>query len=365
MSKYLAYLFITFSLTGIPLLNAQNLRSELNRYSLLNDKQMIYSSARWAHSDQSLGVQGNFSSGLKRIIGEIRNSSSEPTSIGQEVRILETLTRNLNSEKFVSLDGVIRVKLPALKTRDFDFSSSLFTKVHAGTSFSVDGQSFALDPTAQVYLLKKIKIGASVDILDQRGLTENRELERSLRLSLYQMQKSDFLESLAISEIASRGNLIEIDDVTQDEVTYNLDIIFDQTHKAFKWRVGVSEIHLSEKTSKERRTEYARYPLFFGEFTYTDFNPTRYITYKPFVGAHYRSHYSLVDSFYLGVHSLFHRRDVPVRVTGLIDNQSLYFMPSLNMRYFRFGYSLKLPYRNPKDKLWVSAVHGVELAIPF
>jgi hypothetical protein len=157
------------------------------------------------------------SSGLKRLIGEADEATENSQStIAKTVSILTLLNQNINSEKFVDLDGLISSPLPYIKYKGLRFLPSIFFHINFGVSLSISSLESVTNPKAQVYIKKDTKLGLHSKI----RLKKN----KFLHFSFYKLDRSDLLESLTSTDIVSKSGLFEFDELQQSHIAYAADI---------------------------------------------------------------------------------------------------------------------------------------------
>lgn len=197
--------FYAFSSSTTP-------RSELTRYYLMRDKFIVDRKLKHTKNDAYLAFDGNISSGLKSIIGDVKNSN------GSTTEIINLLNKNVNTEKYAEFDLGLGIPLPFFSFAKYNFLPNLFFSSNFAISMSFFNKNDPLNPLLQIYLKNDIKIGA-------RTLIKIDEV-KTLDFSLYQLQRSDIFSEKPALEIATKGKLFDLGELSNKEKAINADISY-------------------------------------------------------------------------------------------------------------------------------------------
>jgi len=350
MGKILILLFVSSSV-----LAAKQIRSEINRYRLLRDRQLIEKSLIHPVHDSFFSLDLNISSGLKDLIGDISDSTSETGTTNQVTGVTEALSKNVNTERQLFLDLEIGAPLPYFTYNNLRFLPSFFYDIHVGASVSVNNQDDPLVPLAQLYIQKTTRLGIHSQIkrMNKKGET--------FSFSLYMRNRADLSESRNALSIVSSEKLINLDELNRDEKVYGLDLAFYKEKPNYRYLVELNGIKLLDAGSATE-AKIGTTPLIHARYE-KDYKFPK-VTLSPFAGAHFRKKYSLFDAFYLGS-KLRLNKDSPLLFILKMDNESFNFNTGLAFSRFQFQYGLKTPYLNPIDDMWVSATHQISMRFPF
>lgn len=292
------------------------------------------------------------SSGLIDIIGDAKNGSKATTQTEKDLNMYQLLTKNVNTEKFVDANIIVGIPLPDVRYHQHHFLNSAFFQINLGVSLSINNQANATNPVAQTYVRKETKAGL-YSIYKQGGSTEN-------RFALYQLSRADAANEISYTTLSSDGKFFNFDSFNNEQKHIAFDWKWMKRDRNHRTELSIEELHLLKQS--DAPSTYGTNPLL-NAAHFVTFDLTK-STLTPFAGFHYRGHYALSNGFYAGV--TFKGSDrLPVKATFKMDNQFMAVMPSLDMKYFRFSYSFKNPYRNPQDDFWVAAMHQIDIGFPF
>lgn len=330
-------------------------RSEVDRFTLLHDRYMIDRYLRSQTQTYIFYIDAAISSGVKKIIGDIKDSAENETDASQrQVKTLQVLTRNLNTEKYIDIDVLVGLPLPIFRIKNFDFKLSPFIAVNIGASFSFNNQNTSTTARAQTYLRKEYKIGVKSQIKKRK--------DETIIFNIYQLTRADINAELDQSEIVTQGKLIDTGSIDQDNISYAGDIGYEREFYDYLYRLEIKEIKLMEASGSKRETFYTNMPMFHAHYRHKH-KVFGLVSLDPFYGFHFRDGQSVAQGFYLG--TLMHLARLPFTLYTKFSNQFMTLNPLFRIRFFQFNYSLKLPYRNPQDDFWTASIHSLNIAIPF
>lgn len=327
-------------------------RPEMRRFSLLHDRLTIERRLVRDSYSQFLNIDLQASSGLLDIIGEAKNSTQASTQVQKELNTYQLLTKYVNTERFVDVNVIAGLPLPDIHWGQNQFLNSLFYELNLGLSLSINNQVSATNPVAQTYLRKETKTGLYT-IFKPGGSTEH-------RIALYQLIRSDLSSEITYQALASDGKLFNLDTLNDEQKHLALDWKWIKHNPKNRTELEVLELPFYKQSSV--RSRYGTNPLFnAAQFWLFDFERFKL---EVFGGFHFRGHYAVSQGIYAGATYHDHVR-VPINVTFKMDNQFFALMPSLDLKWFRFSYSFKSPYRNPQDDFWVPTLHQIDIGFPF
>ncbi|EQC51747.1 hypothetical protein [Bacteriovorax sp. DB6_IX] len=350
MRKILILLFVSSSV-----LAAKQIRSEINRYRLLRDRQLIEKAIIAQEHDSFFSFDLFISSGLKDLIGDISDSTSESSSSSQVTGVTEALSKNVNTERQLLLDVEAGIPLPYFTYQNLKFLPSLFYQMHIGASVSVNNQDDPLVPLAQIYVNQTTSYGlhSKIKRMNKKGETYG--------VSLYKRVRTDLLVSRNATAIATSEKLINLDELDKEERVYALDLSFYKNKPDYRYEAHIKGVKLMDASS-ETEAKLGITPLFHLKYE-KDYNLGKFVA-SPFFGLHYRKKYSAFDAIYIG--SKFSiSKNSPTRFILKLDNETINFNAGLEFSKFQFQYGLKSPYRNPVDDMWTSATHQITMRFPF
>ncbi len=330
-------------------------RSEVDRFTLLHDRYIIDRYIRSQTETHIFYIDAAISSGVKKIIGDIKDSAETETDATQrQVKTLQVLTRNLNTEKYIDLDLRAGIPLPIFRIKNFDFKLSPFVAVNIGASFSFNNQNTNSTARAQTYVRKEYKMGVLSKLKKRK--------DETIIINFYQLTRADINAELDQSEIVTQGKLIDTGSIDQDNVSYAGDIGYERDFYDYLYRIEVREIKFMEASSSQRETFYTDLPMIHLHYRHKN-KQFGLVSLDPFYGFHFRDGQSLAQGLYIG--TLAHLAQLPFSLYTKLSNQFLTVNPLFRARFFQFNYSLKLPYRNPQDDFWTASIHSLNLAIPL
>lgn len=330
-------------------------RSEVDRFTILHDRYIVDRYIRSQAENYIFYLDAAISSGVKKIIGDIKDSAENETdSTQRQVKTLQVLTRNLNTEKYIDLDIKAGIPLPIFRIKNFDFKLSPFIDVNIGASFSFNNQNSNSTSRAQTYVRKEYKMGVKSKIKKRK--------DETLIVNFYQLTRADINVELDQSEIVTQGKLIDTGSIDQDNISYAGDFGYEREFDEYLYRIEILEVKFMDASGSKRETYYTNLPMIHLHYRHKNKN-FGLITLDPFYGFHFRDGQSIAQGFYLG--TLAHLNGLPFSLYSKISNQFFTFNPLFHARYFQFNYSIKLPYRNPQDDFWTASIHSLNIAIPL
>lgn len=350
MIKFILLFLITFNLHA-----AKSIRSEVNRYRHLKDRQTTEKLLYKEEHSQFFSIDINMSSGLKELLGDISDSTSESSESTQVSGVNAVLSQNVNTERFLTADLELAIPLPYLHFNKLSFLPAIFYEFGVGASISVNNQASAIAPVAQIYFQKYSKMGLHSKIRhnDKKGET--------FGFSLYQRARADLFVSRNATEVAAGEDLIDLDELEKEEKIYGLDLSFHKKKRGYNYLVELRDIKILD-AGGDATNSIGNTPLFHGRYEkiyYID-----QYTLEALFGVHYRKKYSLTEGLYVGGR-LKIREDSPILFTAKMDSQFMAYSVGLTFKHFNFHYGLKSPFRNPQEDMWVSGIHQIALNVPF
>lgn len=302
-----------------------------------------------------LYIDAAISSGVKKIIGDIKDSAENETDASQrQVKTLQVLTRNLNTEKYIDIDAQAGLPLPIFRIKNFDFKVSPFIAINIGASFSFNNQNTNSIARAQSYVRKEYKMGVKSQIKKRK--------DETIIFKFYQLTRADINAELDQSEIVTQGKLIDTGSIDQDNISYAGDIGYEREFYDYLYRLEIKEIKFMEASRSKRETFYTNMPMIHAHYRHKH-KVFGLVSLDPFYGFHFRDGQSIAQGFYLG--TLMHLARLPFTLYTKFSNQFMTLSPLFRTKFFQFNYSLKLPYRNPQDDFWTASIHSLNIAIPF
>lgn len=319
------------------------------------DRVKIDRSIKRSPNTSFLDIDLFISSGLKSLIGDVKDGNrSDLSSTQKQTNMLNLLNKNINTEKILDLELGLGIPAPNFRLYGIDFDLSLFGNVNVGAMVSFLSGSSALNPQAEAYLKKDIKVGASIK------LKAEKYFDGEVLANIYRLSRSDVSSSLDYTTLSSKGQIIETSDLNKEEISYQMDLGYLMNYQNGHVLYEIQELKLRESVS-QKVPLYGNRPFYHihGEL---DLNEEH--TFKTFLGFHSRFNYSLFNGLYAGIKT----RPIdsaPFYINGKISAQFLTLFPQFKTRYFEFNYVIKLPMENPQNDLWVSTIHAFELNFPF
>jgi hypothetical protein len=330
-------------------------RSEVDRFTLLHDRYIVDRYIRSQADNYVFYLDAAISSGVKKIIGDIKDSAENETDATQrQVKTLQVLTRNLNTEKYIDFDIKAGIPLPIFRIKNFDFKLSPFVDINIGASFSFNNQNSNSTSRAQTYVRKEYKMGVKSKIKKRK--------DETLIFNFYQLTRADINVELDQSEIVTQGKLIDTGSIDQDNISYAGDFGYEREFDDYLYRIEILELKFMEASGSERETYYTDLPMIHLHYRHKN-KSFGLVSLDPFYGFHFRDGQSIAQGLYVG--TLTHLNNLPFSLYSKISNQFLTFNPMFRARFFQFNYSIKLPYRNPQDDFWTASIHSLNIAIPL
>lgn len=339
------------SLFLILTMNAQaaNPRSELSRYIELRDKTIIDQSLRKNVYSNYFDLELNINSGTKELIGDI--NSSKDSSLG----IAGVLNKNINSELFIDFNVEAAAPLPFIKIKKYRLLPNLVYNMNLGALLSFSTDDTGLVPSASVYVKKETKLG-----IYSRLKWNNRKSE-SIDFFLYKMTRSDLLYSRTATQVDAEDGIFDFGELEKSEKKLTLDLRYQREFSDYKYFIELKELPIMDMSS-DKDSIYGKSPLIHAR--YSLINKENWGIWSPFVGLHYRKRYSAFEGLYVGSRFNFDTH-IPVTLVTKLDTKFITIMPKLDYKYFYLNYSMRTPYRNPQEEVWVSATHSINLGVPF
>lgn len=354
MIKLILIIFVVFS----PVLTDQvwgaGTRGEIQRYTLLHDRYIVDRGLRKLRYDQFIDLDIVASSGLKSFLGEVESSSKNAaTTAERDIAVLAALAKNVNTERFVDIDVTLGAPLPYIRYRKFQLLPSLFYNINMGASTTLSNLEDGTSIKSQTYL----KIEKRLGILSR--IKWNKEEE--VRLALYSFTKSDIALDLDVSGVGAKTSVFKFNDADRDHKMISSDWGYLLTKPNYTLLAEIQELQLLSQSNGIKNLQGTR-PFLHSRIT----NNLRIgnLLLKPFYGFHFRRWYNLMEGLYVGA-SLKYNIEVPFEFLVKLSDEFITLMPQFKTKYFQFIYSIKTPYRNPRDKIWVSALHNVNISIPI
>jgi len=354
MKTQLLYIIILWGLGCTFAHAAFQDRSEIKKYSLYCDRTL---------TDKLLtkDVYKNFfefdlfySKGIKTLMGDVKeamDSSNNP--ITKQLNVMEVLSKNINTEKFVDAGLTIATPLPYLKIKEHRLLPGLFIDINAGTLFSIDNRVDPIDPRANIYLKKDIKYG-----LNSKYKTNQKN--DSFDFSIYKLLRSDLETSKTSSQIIAQDSFIDLDSLTKDEKVIATDLKYLQTLGKSSYLYEIRELKLYTM-SGSKDSNYGTTPYLRLEFDRL-FSENYGLSF--FIGEHFRHRYKFADGLYLGIRMRSLEKP-PIAFIFKFDTDFMTFIPELKTKWLVANYKLIIPHSNPQDEIWASTVHSISINIPF
>jgi hypothetical protein len=352
--KLILIIFISLSPVLIKQVSAAGTRGDLQRYTLLHDRYIVDRGLRKLRYDQFIDLDIVASSGLKSFLGEVGSSSKNAaTTAERDLAVLAALAKNINTERYVDIDVTLGAPLPYIRYRKFQLLPNLFYNINMGASTTLSNLENGTTIKAQSYLKLEKRMG----ILSR--IKWNKEEE--VRLALYAFTKSDVALNLDVSGVAAKTSVFKFDDAIRDHKMIASDWSYILSKPQYTLLAEVQELQLLSQSNGVKSLQGTR-PFLHSRIT----NKLRVgnLLLKPFYGFHFRRWYNLMEGLYVGA-SLKYNIEIPFEFLMKLSDEFITLMPQFKTKYFKFIYSIKTPYRNPRDKIWVSALHNVNISIPI
>lgn len=322
---------------------------------LLHDRIMIDRGLRERPYSTFFDLDLVISSGIRTLINDLSNTSesTNQTAVQKQLETLSLLSKNVNTEKYIDLLANAGIPLPDISIKGHKFYNSLFYQFNAGIMLSINNRASATNPVAQTYVRKEIKKGLASIYKPKKDLF--------YEFALYQLTRADTYASINSAQLSQDGEFFNLDDLTQDQNVYAVDLIYNKHSKRGAFEAGIRELKVMKDSDVE--SIYGMKPLLHTQYTW--FDERGNILIHPFVGVHFRNRYHLQRGIYGGAHFNFAKKEVPFSLTLKASNQFVTFMPQFKASWFHFSYTFKNPYRNPQDEVWVSSLHNIQIHFPF
>lgn len=333
------------------------IRSEISRYKIQNDRYLIERELKTENRyrsffDLHIGISSHLLDLITDTSDIIDNNGTEAE---QEAEILKLLTKELNTERNIFIEAAIAVPLPTFYLSDHKIQTSLFAGIFGGSSLTIHNSDDALNPVAQTY----IKVDKKMGISNTSELTK----DNSLTTSVYYIQRQELSADADYKSIAEDDKLINTDELELENVSIKMDMAFKREILRNTYLLEVQELHLLTHGASETSGYFGKSPLFHMRYNRKFYSEV--LNHEWFYGMHMRKDYSLIDGAYLGVNLDFVNNEIPIKFTGTLNKQFLTFIPKINFKHLNLSYTLKMPFENPQEDMWVSAIHLVSLSTPF
>ncbi len=328
-------------------------RNEVSRFLLMHDRRVVDRQLKSEKYQSFLDLDFLMSSGLKALTGDITDSTNSNYSSTQKLtNIAEVLNKSINVEHALDIDLVVAAPLPYFSYGHWGILSSLFYEKNIEVGLSIFNGGDVTNPQAQTYIRSDTKFGSFVRL--------KRKEKEEWQVSFYQLKRSDIYATLTALSIASSTKIFNFDDLKTYNTTYNTDISYLKRTKKGEIKLEVQELKL--KTTSSKKTNYGSRPLLHARYRLLSSN--NILSYQPFVGVHFRKKYSLHEGLYAGIS--LSPKQVPVLFETLkISASFLTFITQFKSHFFHISYTLKTPFRNPQERIWVPTLHSFQLNIPF
>ncbi|MBK27147.1 MAG: hypothetical protein CME70_24300 [Halobacteriovorax sp.] len=354
MQRLIFILFVLFSPLLLEKAFGAGTRGEIQRFTLLHDRFIVDRGLRKLRYDQFLDIDIVVSSGLKSFLGEIEASSKNAASTtARDAAVLAALAKKVNSERYLDIDVSLGVPLPYIRYRKFQMLPGLFYNINMAASNTLSNQDDGLNIKAQSY----VKLEKRMGLLSRIKWNKKEEV----RLALYRFTKTDVALDLNVSQVGAKTSVFKFDDAIVDHNMIASDWTYILTKENYTLLGEIQELQLLSQ-SDGKKSLHGTSPFLHTRLT----NNLRVgnLLLKPFYGVHYRKWYDVFDGLYVGA-SLKYNIDIPFEFLMKVSTEFITLMPEFKTKYFQFVYSLKTPFRNPRQKIWVSAIHNVNISIPI
>ncbi len=335
-----------------PLSNAA-LRPELTRFSYLSDQTKLIRNLKRVRSRNFLAADIDISSGLKKMIGDLKEGTSDTVSSTQKLtNAFGVLTKYANSERYMDIGLSASMPLPDITIKGITFFPALIAEMDLGASITIYNQDDPINPKAQVYARKDLKYGLGSIIQTSKEVV--------WEFAAYQLLRADTLAQASAITLATDGEFYDFGSLIEDQKSIALDVKRIKKTDQYTTLIEVKELLLTKMNSTETLMGSPVY--LHARQTWHKKWPTGRIS--PMVGAHYRKRHDIFDGIYIGL--IWDQiKNYPVKFMAVVNAQTFTLMPQLNLSWLKFSYTYRNPYRNPIDKIWVSATHSISLSIPF
>ena len=354
MTRLFFILFVLFSPLLLEKAFGAGTRGEIQRYTLMHDRYIVDRGLRRQRYDQFFDFDIVASSGLKSFLGEVEASSKNASNdTARDVAVLGTLAKHGNPERYLDLDVTLGAPLPYIRYRKFQMLPNIFYNMNMGASSTLSNLDDGVNIKAQSYVKLKKRMG----ILNR--IKWNKEEE--VRLSIYQLTKSDIALDLNVSQVGAKTSVFKFDDAIRDHKMISSDWTYILTKEKYTLLAEVQELQLLSMSDGVKSLHGTR-PFLHSRISNN--LRTGNLLLKPFYGIHFRRWYNLMEGLYVGA-SLKYNIEIPFEFMMKLSSEFITLMPQFKTKYFQFVYSIKTPYRNPNNKIWVSALHNVNISIPI
>lgn len=348
--RYFLLLLLSFNAFAI-----KTIRSEVNRFRLLKDKNEIERNLIARPHSTFFLLDLNISSGLKSFIAEIDSSTSKEDETQKQTGITEVLSKYVNTERFLEAHIESNIPLPFFKYNNYAFLPTLFGSFYAGTSLSINNQDDPTAPVAQVYLQKNINIGVNFEV------KKDTKKDQIYQVALYKRSRADVSAKKNAQKIATDDDVVSLDEIKKNQNDYVADIGFKTKKKERVFLLEVKELKLMDAGSEIDNT--------IGNAPLLHFSTSKEYLFEKFkmnliYGIHHRQKYSLFDGTYIASSFDFTQKS-PIQFLLKANSHFLSFNAGVSFRYFNFRYGYRTPLTNPRDEMWVAAQHHIHLNIPF
>ncbi len=334
----------------MPICSFSKGRDELYRYTLMRDRVIIDRALKKTPYHSYFDLEVLLSSGLKSLVGDVKDGNrSGLSSSEKQNNMLEILNKNVNTARFVDANLEIGVPLPKLNLGKFKIDSAFFYNFNVGISLSISNITSPTSPSASVYIKKETKLG--LDSYWQNNPSE------AYGIRYYQLTRSDLLSVTSASQLATDGELFDLDELTREQVTYNFDVYYQKAYKDFRILLEVQEFKIMNGSSTVT-TRYESRPLLHAQANFENRKG------KLYIGIHQRLKYAFLRGMYLAYDYKI-KEDYPFFVLAKLSNQYLTLNPRFETKYFKLNYKVKTPLENPQDELWHSTLHALNIEMPF
>jgi hypothetical protein len=334
---------------------AADIRDELDRYTILHDRQLVDRWLRGQHHNSFFQIDAAISSGTRKLVGDIKNQTQDTSAnpVVKALAVANLLNQNLNTEKYVDLDLEAGLPLPYIKIFNTRLLPSLFIGLNMSLSLTISNFGDATNPRAQIYMKKDMKTGVKSVV----QLRENQQLE----VALYKLARADAKNTITALQIANDQGLFDFDTLNQNQDLLALDAVYKLQNRENIYHLGFLEAGIYTMDF-QRRSYYGTRPMTLA--TWSRELKGRNHAWLVQAGHHYRRRYAMADGLFAHAEVSWKER-LPLIGFFKVDPGFLTLGPIVRGRYFQFSYLYKTPYINPQDRLWVPAIHNILLDIRF
>ncbi|OUS00210.1 hypothetical protein A9Q84_03225 [Halobacteriovorax marinus] len=349
--KYFALLF--FSLSSLSSLASYSLKES---YSLFKDKSFIDNRLHVGIYESFIEVDLNLTSDaylLSEDLSEIGGNSSSSTD--KALQVSNLLNENRNSQNFIDLNSSIALPIRTLIYKKYRITPTLFYNLDLSSMFAIAEFDGASDLSAQVYMRKETRVGASFII------TKKRNKESLLKFNLFYMKKADTLINQTASDLVNNKKFYDFGTLNQGETSVALDLIWKTTNLSRTLKFEVIDLKLiTLKTDRDLVIKNST--LFHTFYQYHTVSLKKY-WFEYFIGSHYRSDYTIVDGLYIG--TWLKLTNHPFRTSVSLSKQFLTFTPEYKRKNFFFNYKLKYSHLGDIDGISSPPIHSFNSGMTF